>query len=89
MGKSLTWATTCVRVRLRIDAAKRRLLAAWPYLMRQQVPSIDMGDLQVVAGFGALVYGVSLVSTPGAWMLAGALLLAGWVIPRIPRREKD
>ena len=82
MGKSLTWATTFERVRLRIDTVKR--LAAG-----LKMPALDMGDLQVVAGFGALVYGVSLVSMPGAWMLAGALLLAGWVIPRVPRREKD
>ena len=70
---------------------KARVLAVWAYLMRQQVPAIDMGDLQVVAGFSALVYGVSLVSVPWAWMLAGGLLLVGWTIPRLQvlRREKE
>ena len=68
----------------------RRVLDAWAYLRRQEVPSIDLGDVQVTVGFGALIYGVSLVSAPGAWMVAGGLLLAGWVIPRWrSRRERD
>lgn len=70
---------------------RSRVVKAWAYLMRQEVPSIDIGDLQVVAGFGALVYGVSQLSVPAAWMLAGALLLVGWSIPRLQflRREKE
>lgn len=82
----MTWETTYVKVRSSIETVMR----AWGYIRRQS-PAIDMGDLQVVTGFGALVYGVSLVSVPGAWMLAGTLLLAGWAIPRlrVPRREKE
>lgn len=70
---------------------KTRILGVWAYLMRRQTPAIDMGDLQVVVGFSALIYGVSLVSAPGAWMLAGALLLVGWTIPRLLflRRDKE
>ena len=66
-------------------------LKAWAYLQRQPVPSIDIGDLQFTIGFGALVYGVSLVSVAAAWITAGVLLLATWLIPRIrfARAEKE
>ncbi len=52
------------------------------------MPAIDLGDVQVVAGFSAFVYGVSLQSVSAAWMTAGGMLLAGWLAPRLPRRSK-
>lgn len=73
----------------RIRTISNAIARGWAYLRREQVPSIDIGDVQVVAGFGALIYGVSLVSVPAAWMLSGALLLIGWILPRLPRRAKE
>lgn len=55
------------------------LRASWP---------LDLGDAQLIAGFGALVYGVSQWSAPSAWCVAGVLLLAGWLAPRLPRAKK-
>lgn len=60
---------------------------AWAYLRREEVPSIDIGDVQLVAGLGTLTYGVAQWSVPAAWMTFGALLLAGWLAPRLPRHS--
>lgn len=46
-----------------------------------------MGDLQLMAGLGSLTYGVSLVSVPAAWITFGGFLLAGWILPRLPRKK--
>lgn len=75
----------------RIKTIADAIARAYAYLMRMQRPEVDMGDLQVVVGFAALIYGVSMLTVPGAWMLAGSLLLLGWAIPRVPstRREKE
>lgn len=66
---------------------KARVLALWACI-RQQTPSIDMGDLQLIVGLSALTYGVSLLSEPFAWITFGAFLLAGWLAPRLPRSKK-
>lgn len=66
----------------------RTISNVWAYLMRQQVATIDIGDLQVVVGLAALTYGVSMFSVPAAWITFGAFLLAGWLAPRFPRAKK-
>ena len=44
----------------------------WPF---------DRRDALGLAGFGALLYGVSLLSVPAAWICAGVLLLGAWARP--------
>lgn len=43
------------------------------------------------AGFGALVYGVALLSVPAAWILAGTMILAYGALKEITDgpRHKD
>jgi hypothetical protein len=71
-----------------ISKSKALTSQAWAALRREQVPSIDMGDLQLIAGLGALTYGVSLVSVPAAWITLGGFLLVGWILPRLPRAKR-
>lgn len=55
----------------------RRWVSAWP---------LDARDHALVAGFAAIVIGVSQVSPPAAWITAGVLLLAFWLFPYALRK---
>lgn len=72
-----------MKVRSSFEALTHRALAVWRWL-----PAIDLGDVQVVVGFAALFYGVAQFSRPLAWIMLGALLLAGWLVPRVPRAKR-
>lgn len=72
-----------MKARSSFEAVKERALAAW-----RLMPSLDLGDLQVIVGFAALFYGVAQFSRPLAWILFGSLLLAGWLVPRLPRAKR-
>lgn len=64
----------------------KRIVSMWTYL---RLVRVDVGDVQVVVGLGAVTYGVAQVSAPAAWITLGALLLAGWIAPRFPRASKE
>jgi hypothetical protein len=44
--------------------------------MTSFLKSITLRDLFLVGGFGSLIYGVSLLYVPAAWIVAGVLLMA-------------
>jgi len=48
------------------------LAGRWPF---------DRRDALGVVGLGSLLWGVSLLSVPAAWICAGVLLLGAWARP--------
>ena len=42
-----------------------------------RVPASIVDRLAILGGVASLLYGVSMLSVPGAWMLAGGLLIVG------------
>lgn len=40
-----------------------------------------------MAGFGSLIYGVSLWSSAAAWVTAGVLILAAWSAPIVTKSK--
>lgn len=52
----------------------------------RQLP-IDTHDIMGMAGFGSLIYGVSLWSSAAAWVTAGVLILAAWSAPIVTKSK--
>ena len=47
----------------------------------------DRRDVCLVVGLGCLVYGISAVSQPAAWITAGLALLGYWALPYVLARR--
>ncbi len=50
-------------------------------------PGLDVRDVLALAGFAALLYGVSRWSAPAAWVVGGALVLVVSLWPYVRRGD--
>jgi len=49
--------------------------------LKEFIRSVTLGDVFLLAGFASLMYGLSLIYVPAAWIAGGILLLgASWMI---------